>query len=55
MPRSGWAIITCGSFWNIAATAIVGMFCATASNDCSVLVLMKKSIRPTASRSWLFT
>ena len=47
--------MTCGSFWNIAATASVGMFCSTASNDCSVFALMEKSSLPTASMSWLFT
>ena len=36
MPWSGCAISTCGSFWNIAATASVGMFCSTASKLCSV-------------------
>ena len=40
MPWSGCAISTCGSFWNIAATTSVGMFCATASNAWSVLALM---------------
>ena len=55
MPWSGCAISTCGSFWNMAATASVGMFCSTASKLCSVFALMKKSILPTGSRMRLFT
>ena len=52
---SGCAISTCGSFWKLAATATVGMFCATASKDCSELALMKKSSLPTGSKMRLFT
>ena len=55
MPSSGCAISTCGSFWNSAATSMVGTFCATASKPCSVLALRKKSILPTGSRMRLFT
>ncbi len=41
---SGWGSgYTCGSFWNIAATATSGRLLATASNDCRQLALMKKS------------
>ena len=38
-----------------AATATVGMFCATASKLCSELALMKKSILPASSGMRLFT
>ena len=31
---------TCGSFWKIAATETVGMFCYAASNAWSVFALM---------------
>ena len=51
----GWASSTCGSFWKLAATAMVGMFCATASKPCSELALMKKSILPASSSMRLFT
>ena len=51
----GCAISTCGSFWKLAATTTVGMLCSTASKDCSVLALMKKSSLPTGSRMRLFT
>ncbi len=51
----GRAISTCGSFWKLAATATVGMSCATASKDCSELALMKKSSLPTGNRMRLFT
>ncbi len=47
---AGRAISTCGSFWKLAATAMVGMLCATASKVCSELALMKKSSLPTGSR-----
>jgi len=42
-------------FWNIAATASVGILFSTASKPCSVLALMKKSMRPAGSRTRLFT
>ena len=55
MFGSGRVTNTCGSFWKIAAIAIVGMFCATASKLCSELALMKKSIFRESSSSRLFT
>ena len=51
----GRAISTCGSFWKLAATTMVGILCATASKVCSELALMKKSSLPTGSRMRLFT
>ena len=39
----------------LAATATVGMLLATASKDCRLLALMKKSSLPTGSRMRLFT
>ena len=46
---SGWVRKTCGSFWKMAATVTSGTLLATASNDCSVFALMKKSSLPAIS------
>ena len=52
---SGCARNTCGSFWNIAATATTGTLLATASNDCRVFAVMKKSSLPAISSMRLLT
>ena len=40
IPLSGCAMMTCGSFWNIAATTITGTFCSTAEKVCNRLPTM---------------
>ena len=52
---SGCASRTCGSFWNIDATATVGMLLSTASKVCSVFAAMKKSIFAEIIRMRLLT
>ncbi len=46
---SGWVRKTCGSFWNMAATATSGTLLVTASKVCSEFALMKKSSLPAIS------
>ena len=52
---SGCASRTCGSFWNIEATATVGMLLVTASNVCNEFADMKKSIFAEIIRMRLLT
>ena len=43
-PLSGCAMMTCGSFWKIAATSITGMSCSAAENEPIRLPAMKNWI-----------
>ena len=55
MSRRGWVIRTCGSFWKIAITAVIGTPERTMLSGMKLLEPMPKSAAPPARSCGTFT